>query len=58
MGIMKKLSILAQAAKYDRVCGKDNKGAIKAGTSNDINNFIFIAPATVEAMFRFKGPFH
>lgn len=44
MGIMKKLSILAQAAKYDRVCGKDNKGAIKAGTSNDINNFIFYSP--------------
>jgi len=44
MKIEHKLAILAQAAKYDRVCGKGKEELPNKRCSNDIKGFIFYSP--------------
>ncbi|HXK99649.1 MAG TPA: biotin synthase, partial [Acetomicrobium sp.] len=44
MKIEQKLAILAQAAKYDRVCGKGKEELQNKSCSNNIKDFIFYSP--------------
>ena len=44
MKIERKLAILAQAAKYDRVCGKGKEEIQRKALHNDMRDFIFYSP--------------
>ena len=57
MKIERKLAILAQAAKYDRVCGKGKEEIQRKALHNDMRDFIFYSPCAKEICAPFKGAF-
>jgi len=59
MEIERKLSILAQAARYDRVCGKGKEEIQRKALYNDMRDFIFYSPLCQRKVCApFKGAFY